>query len=377
MTTALPAPPLAPTAVTALAARHARTAEEAARLHPDVVDALPAAGFARHFVPRRWGGRAGGFTELVNAVAAVGEACASTAWCCALLAGHARLAAHLPERAQAELWADSPDTAIAAAVVPPAGRLTRVPGGWRQTGRGGVGWGGGHAVSLRVATRVVNPARAPPDPLRVRPPPVVRVHHTWDSVGLRGTGSHSVGAEDVFVPEHRSCLRDALMTGVREPDAAPCHRVPYPLVAALLFCAPALGAARGALDAWTALTEERGASADPGIQRTLARCSGDIDAAALLLESAAQRADRAALTPPAAFEPETAARNQRDASRAAELLTDAVEHLFRTAGARALTRSNPLQRAWRDIHAVTAHATLQPGPAATAYAGTVFPQANA
>ncbi|MCZ0988416.1 acyl-CoA dehydrogenase family protein [Streptomyces diastatochromogenes] len=114
-----------------------------------------------------------------------------------------------------------------------------------------------------------------------------------------------------------------------------------PLVAALLFCAPALGAARGALDAWTALAEERGASADPGMQRTLARCSGDIDAAALLLESAAQRADRAALTPPAAFEPETAARNQRDASRAAELLTDAVEHLFRTAGARALTRSNP------------------------------------
>ncbi|MCZ0988415.1 hypothetical protein O1M54_26815 [Streptomyces diastatochromogenes] len=29
------------------------------------------------------------------------------------------------------------------------------------------------------------------------------------------------------------------------------------------------------------------------------------------------------------------------------------------------------------MHAVTAHATLQPGPAATAYAGTVFPQANA
>ncbi|MFE1309290.1 acyl-CoA dehydrogenase family protein [Streptomyces sp. NPDC058755] len=380
MTTALPAPPLAPTAVTAvtaLAARHARATEEAANLHPDVVDALPAAGFARHFVPRRWGGRAGGFTELVTAVAAVGEACASTAWCCALLAGHARLAAHLPEEAQAELWADSPDTAIAAAVVPPAGRLTRVPGGWRLTGRWAFASGVEHADWILLATLDEQPAGPPAYRILLLPRRDVRVHRTWDSVGLRGTGSHSVGVEDVFVPEHRSCLRDALMTGVREPEAAPCHRVPYPLVAALLFCAPALGTARGALDAWTALTQERGAAADAGIQRTLARCSGDIDAAALLLESAAQRADRAALTPPAAFEPETAARNQRDASRATDLLTDAVEHLFRTAGARALIRSSPLQRAWRDIHAVAAHATLQPGPAATAYATTVFPQDNA
>ena len=54
-----------------------------------------------------------------------------------------------------------------------------------------------------------------------------------------------------------------------------------------------------------------------------------------------------------------------------------MEHLFRTAGARALARSNPLQRAWRDIHAVTAHATRPPGPAATADAGTVFPRDDA
>ncbi|MEV6481665.1 hypothetical protein [Streptomyces sp. NPDC051576] len=370
--TALPTPTLAPSTLTAPAARHARATEEAARLHPDVVAALPAAGFARHFVPRRWGGRAGGFTELVHAVAAVGEACASTAWCCALLAGHARLAAHLPERAQAELWADSPDTAMAAAVVPPSGRLTPAPGGWRLTGRWQWASGVEHADWILLATLEDQPAGPPAYRVLLLPHRDIRVHRTWDSVGLRGTGSHTVTADDVFVPEHRSCLRDALMTGVTEADAAPCHRVPYTLVAPLLFCAPALGAARGALDAWTALTRERGASA--GAQLTLARCSAEIDAGALLLETAAQRADRAALTPPAAFEPETVARNQRDASVAADLLTGAVERLFRTAGVRALAQDSPLQRAWRDIHAVAGHATLQPGPAAEAYAATVFSQ---
>ncbi|MER6073510.1 hypothetical protein ABT187_32645 [Streptomyces sp. NPDC001817] len=406
MTTALPAlptlpsgHPLAPTAVSGLAARHARDAEEAARLHPEVVAALPAAGFARHFVPRRWGGRAGGCTELVNAVAAVGEACASTAWCCALLAGHGRLAAHLPEAAQAELWADSPDTPIAAAVVPPAGRLTRVPGGWRLTGRWSFASGVEHADWILLATLDESPGKTPgntpdeildtslaerpagqaaaPDGQPATPPPAyrilllpradVRVHRTWDSVGLRGTGSHSVSVEEAFVPEHRSCLRDTLMTGVPEADAAPCHRVPYTLVAALLFCAPGLGAARGALDAWTASARERGGPGDAGVQQTYARCSGEIDAAALLLQAAAQRADRAALTPAAAFEPGTAARNQRDASLAAGMLTGAVEQLFRTAGSRALDRSNPLQRAWRDLHAVAAHGALQPGPAAASF----------
>ncbi|MCZ0980736.1 hypothetical protein O1L60_21910 [Streptomyces diastatochromogenes] len=49
----------------------------------------------------------------------------------------------------------------------------------------------------------------------------VRVRETWDAVGLRATGSHSVIAEAVFVPEHRTFLREALVTGVADADAAP------------------------------------------------------------------------------------------------------------------------------------------------------------
>ncbi|MZD07179.1 hypothetical protein GTW43_19110 [Streptomyces sp. SID5785] len=377
MTTAPPAPSFALESACALAARHARAAEESACLHPDVVAALPETGFARHFVPRRWGGAAGDFADAVHAVATVGESCASTAWCCALLAAHARLAAHLPEEAQAELWARSPDTAIAAAVVPPSGRLTRVSGGWLLTGRWSFASGVEHADWILLAVLDEGPVGPPGHRILLLPRRDVRVNRTWDSVGLSATGSHEVEVEGAFVPEHRSCLRDVLMAGVGGPDAAPCHQVPYPLVAALLFCAPALGAARAALDAWVALAGARGGAADPAVRQTLAACSGDIDAAALLLEAAAQRADRAARVPRAAFAPEEAARNQRDASRAAALSADAVSRLFRSAGARALMRSNPLQRAWRDVHAVAAHATLQPGVAAASYARTVFAQVGA
>src|SRR5207253_3047367 len=47
--------------VGALAARHAPDADTDRRLRPEVVEAVVDAGFPGHFVPTRWGGRAGTF----------------------------------------------------------------------------------------------------------------------------------------------------------------------------------------------------------------------------------------------------------------------------------------------------------------------------
>ncbi|WP_052499241.1 acyl-CoA dehydrogenase family protein [Streptomyces vietnamensis] len=360
-------------ALPAVAALHAEEAERTGRLHPEVVGAMTVAGLARHFVPRRWGGTAGGFAELLDTVAGVGSACASTAWCAVLLAAHGRLAAHLPAEGQRELWGDSPDVRVAAAIVPPAGRLVPAPGGWTLSGEWGFASGVEHVDWVLLASLDHSGGGAPAYRVLAVPREAVRIRETWDAVGLRATGSHSVTVDGVFVPEHRAFLREALVTGVADADAAPCHRVPYQLVAALLFAAPALGAARGALEAWTLLVgspplpDGRPLADEPTVQQTLARCSAEIDAARLLLEAAAARADglRAG--------PADAALNQRDAALAVDLLTGAVERLMRTGGARGLIAGGGLERAWRDIHAIAAHAALQPAPAAAAYAATVFP----
>ncbi|MFE7603319.1 acyl-CoA dehydrogenase family protein [Streptomyces sp. NPDC057494] len=459
----------------AAAARHAEEAERTGRLHPEVVAAMTAAGLARHFVPRRWGGTAGGFAELLGTVAGIGTACASTAWCAVLLASHGRLAAHLPAEGQRDLWGDSPDVRVAAAIVPPAGRLVRVPGGWRVSGEWAFASGVEHADWVLLASLDHSGGGAPAYRVLAVPRERVGVRETWDAVGLRATGSHTVTADGVFVPERRTFVREALVAGVADADAAPCHRVPYQLVAALLFAAPALGAARGALDAWTRLVgprrlpDGRPLAEDPTVQQTLARCSAEMEAARLLLEAAAARADGAApalaatgradrpaqggagrpaghlagaahgggpasggaggprsggaggsavhqsdaaraegsalggagrqvvaradgsapvradglapLSPddgPAPSSPVVAAAlNQRDVAVAVDLLTGAVERLMRTGGARGIQAGGGLERAWRDIHAIAAHAALQPGPAAAAYAATVFPPASA
>ncbi|MEV7566211.1 acyl-CoA dehydrogenase family protein [Streptomyces tanashiensis] len=370
--------PLAAAHLRAAAARHAEEAERTGRLHPEVLGAMTAAGLARHFVPRRWGGTAGRFAELLDTVAGVGAACASTAWCAVLLAAHGRLAAHLPSEGQRDLWGDSPDVRVAAAIVPPAGRLVRAPGGWSLSGEWAFASGVEDADWVLLASLDHSGGGAPAYRVLAVPREEVGVHGGWDAVGLRATGSHAVTIDGVFVPEHRTFLREALVAGVTGADAAPCHRVPYQLVAGLLFAVPALGAARGALDAWTGLVgprrlpDGRPLTGDPAVQQTLARCSAEIDAARLLLEAAAARADDVAGA--AVGRRDTAAAlNQRDAAVAVDLLAGAVERLMRTGGARGLLAGGGLERAWRDIHAIAAHAALQPAPAAAAYAATVFP----
>lgn len=357
-------------------ARYARESEQARTLHPAVADALTQAGFARHFVPAEFGGTTGTFTELLESVARVGEGCTSTAWCAALQAAHGRLAAHLPHRGQADLWGAGADIPIAAAVVPPAGELTAVPGGYRLTGRWSFASGVDHAHWILLA------APEPGDDghrqrILAVPRADISILDTWHNSGLRGTGSHSVTVVDAFVPEHRTVARDALATGRDGEGVARCHRIPYTLVASLIFAAPALGAARGALRAWTALAAGRTSAGggryleDAVAQQVLARSATEVDAAHLLLRRAAERADQAPLDNlPVAL-------NMRDASVAVEMLVGAVERLFRNGGARAQADGEPLQRFWRDVHALAGHGALQLPPAAAAYGQWVTAQTAA
>src|SRR4051812_11198196 len=77
------------------AGRGAVAADRDRHLAPVVVTALQEAGFARHFVPRRWGGVEGGFADLISTTALVAGQCPSAAWCGMLFAAHGRYAARL------------------------------------------------------------------------------------------------------------------------------------------------------------------------------------------------------------------------------------------------------------------------------------------
>lgn len=345
------------------ATRHAGLVDVARRLPRESVAALVEAGFPRHFVPGRWAGGDGRFAPLVEAAINVGESCPATAWCATLFAAHGRIAAYLPERAQQEIWGPGPDTLISASVMPPAGRTTPVPGGWLLRGEWGLASGVDFADWVLLASAV---PEGDGQTVRIFAVPAVDclVQDTWRAVGLRGTGTNTVVLDDTLVPAHRSVALPALLDTQRAGQAC-CHNVPYPLVAAVMFAAPVVGAALGTVADWVCTGGAR-LSSDPDARQALARSASEVSAARLLLREAADRADRGMV------DARTVARNRCDAAVAAELCVSAVDRLFAARGGQAMAEDDPVQRRWRDVHTAVSHGALRFAPAADAYARVVL-----
>ncbi|MFD9904230.1 acyl-CoA dehydrogenase family protein [Streptomyces sp. NPDC059063] len=346
--------------VAKLAGAQATQTDAERRVSPELMREVVAAGFARWLVPTRWGGAEGSYAELTSAITRIGEECASTAWLASLSAYSARYAVCLPEQAQADIWSDTPDT-LMVAVIKPLGTAVAVDGGFRLSGS----WSYVSGVEFSDWALLTGPAPGPKSggqPMRLFAVPRqdYTFEDTWNSLGMRGTGSHTLLLDDVFVPEHRVCLREDAMRGVVAGAARP--PVPNVAVNGQTFVAPVLGAARGALAVATQLiaiapTGPR-AAAGQAYQVELARAAAEIDAAQLLLERAAAVLDGGAVTP------ELVRRNRRDGAQALGMLVDATDRLTRIGGTRAQEDGHPLQRFWRDVHSVAGHAVMQFEPAA-------------
>ncbi|WP_042383067.1 acyl-CoA dehydrogenase family protein [Streptacidiphilus melanogenes] len=352
------------------AARDLPGIDDRRRIGAETAAAVVEAGFARHFVPQHLGGTAGTFSALLDASAAVGETCLSTAWCATLYAAHGRLASYLPEQGRQQLWERSPDMLISASIMPPQGEAVRERDGWRLRGRWDMASGVDHADWLLLGSRTPG-ADGPEHRIFAVPRADWTALDTWRSLGMRGTGSHAVEVTEAFLPDSLSFTLGSLNRPQPE-GAARCHRVPYLMVGALMFAMPMVGAAQGALDAWRAASVRRAGGGTPGLarraetDRVLAECSVQVDAARMLLERAARRADTADPSPLLAAE------NRRDAAVAVSWCASVADRLFRTAGSRAHREDSALQRHWRDLTTASSHGALAVEAAAVGYADALL-----
>lgn len=350
--------------VAALAARSAAKADARGRLAPEVVRAVLDCGFARHFVPARWGGSQGSFADASHAAALLGRACPSAAWLASLAATLGRIAGYLPAEGQHRLWERGPDALVVGSLLP-LGAARPVPGGWLVSGS----WP--YMSSIEDSHWAIVLARCAP----TAEPRFFAVHRdayrierTWSSLGMRATGSHTLLLDGCTVPARLSFARADLDLGAAAASDLISHTAPLEAVAGLAFVPPILGAAQTAVETWAALIEGRfEAGRLPAAERaaydvTLCRSAGEVRAAELLVDGAARRADAGAWTPLAVAE------NARDAALAADLLTTATERLLRSAGTAVLSDGSQLQRLWRDIHSGASHVILGFSRAAAGYA---------
>ncbi|WP_100497423.1 3-hydroxy-9,10-secoandrosta-1,3,5(10)-triene-9,17-dione monooxygenase oxygenase subunit [Geodermatophilus chilensis] len=348
----------------AIAERAAR-AEEIRRVPQETIAELVDAGVFRMLQPKRYGGSECDPTAFFRVVRAVAGACGSTGWVTSVVGVHPWQLGLFPEGAQDDVWGSDPDTLISSSYAP-VGRLTEVDGGYRLTGRWSFSSGCDHVGWALLGALVVGAHGRPLDFLTVLVPRAdYVVHDVWDVMGLRGTGSNDIEVTGAFVPEHR-VLRNFEHSQLRGPgqrvNPGPLYKMPFGAVFTSAVASPLVGAVQGCYDSYIGAMRDRvrlslggGRFAEDAFaQVAVARVASEIDAAMLQMDRNMSELYRSAVVGEE-IPMELRLRTRRDQVRATERALAAADLLFKTAGGNSLRRGNPIERAWRDVHAGSVH----------------------
>lgn len=341
--------------------------EQAGRLPAPLLAAMTEAGLFRLYLPRVLDGPELdpiAFTRVIEAVARVDGA---TGWNLTVGAVYSALAGFLREDVARMIWAD-PGTVIAG-TINPTGRAVAVPGGYRVSGRWGYGsgilhstWVLGNCVVIEGEEPRRQPDGSPEMRVVLMPRAACIVHDTWHVNGLRGTGSHDYEIADCFVPEERTLV--AFTAAPTQPGTL--YACPFITIFAASIAAPALGIARGAIDALVALAQAK----TPTGARSLLRDRTAVQVAVAQAE-ALVGSGRAFLfetlgalwATMGAGEPVTLAQRAMvriACAHAAISAARAVDLMYEAGGATANYTTSPLERAFRDVHAATQHIAVVP-----------------
>jgi indole-3-acetate monooxygenase len=332
------------------------------RLPREVAEAMADAGLFRMLLSPSIGGGGAQLIDFLRVAEEVARADGSAGWCLVQGALSAtQVAPFLPLAVAREVFGDT--RSILSNGTGPSGRVTATTdgSGYVLTGEWPFASGCGHATWLKGASLAYGadgePVRAPEGGHEVRtflfPARDATLRDVWHVSGLRGTGSNTICVSELFVPAERSvCLAHAAL---REPDRL--AALPYASVAAAGFCAVALGVARGAMDAFVELAAAKTPRGMKGTLREDAVTQSDVaraeaqlrGARAFLFEATADAWEAA---------PHGLTAHQRAALRLAATsgihqAAQVVDVVYHAAGATAIFESQPFERRFRDVHAIT------------------------
>lgn len=360
--------------ITPLLRANAELAERTRRIPPDNLAAMEWHGLFRILVPRRFGGHECGVRTYLDVVAEIARGCGASGWIAFINDATDWLVCQYPEEVQAEVYGSSPDTRVTGIFDATNTQVRAVDGGFLVSGEWGFGSGCHHAQWLALGVRL---SPQPGDEgLVLMPIDKVTIRDTWHVAGMRGTGSDTVVATDVFVPQRHVFPWEVALSGRHaRHGSGTYYGASFVPTVILMAVAPLLGLAQAALDvtlerlgrgkriAYTGYLDSRQAVAT---QMQVAEAATCIHSAFLHMRDWADRLDAAALAR-TDFDYVTRAQIRNDIGHAVRCCRQAADRLLDVQGASAFADANPLQRIWRDLATASRHGILNPDIAREIY----------
>lgn len=348
-------------------AKNALWQEENRVLHDDTIEALTEAGMLKLTLPARYGGYECDTTTLVDVLSelAIGDGAAS--WVTTVWSLSTWLTGLFDDEIQDEVFAPG-DVRISGTFAPSAMGVP-VDGGIVLNGQ----WGFNTAASQSTwnahsAVRIVE--GQDPEPILVLVPNSdLEMVDDWHAAGMRGSGSLSTVAQDVFVPDSRVLpMLPVMMAGQHRSKTnakVKLWNVPFLPWATAVTSAVHYGLARAAYAAFMerlptrkiTYTDYEQQSHAPLTHLQVADAAVRIDEAGFHAHRVAGRVD-GKTDEPWTIEDRVAAR--LDLGLTVQRSREAVEILNTASGASSVMSTVPMQRIARDSQTVSMHAYAHP-----------------
>lgn len=337
------------------------------RLADEVAEALVEAGFCRLFRPRAWGGLELDPLSAFRVIEELSRIDSAAGWNVTQANAMEPMGAWLSPEA-GEVIFSSPDTVLAGSFFPPR-RAVPTDGGYRLSGRCSFN-SNCHAATWICALAniyededsgpVLGDDGHPVTLLTFFPKDEAEIVDNWDTLGMRGTGSHDVAVDDLFVPGERAVVFGPL----GEPNPAhggPLHRL---TIWHSIGCdaVPALGIAQAAIDDFVNLAANKTPSYTGTplkersiVQHRLGEAIATLEAARAYFYGVFRDAWETALSGKR-LDMDARVRIQAACSHVPMAAAEAMDLVHSLLGTSGIRNEKPFARHFRDIHTITQHA---------------------
>jgi alkylation response protein AidB-like acyl-CoA dehydrogenase len=346
------------------------------------IKAIEEAGLFRIMLPRRYGGFDASVRTQIEVSAVLAEACPGTAWVQNLIGACNWLASLLPESSQDEIFKANPKARVAG-VFTPSSQMQRedVDGGLVVSGKWYYASGCLHADwGLVGLTEQDKDGNVIDQFFAFIPMKELTIEDTWHTVGMRGSGSACLVANDVFVPRHRMYSVPKLLawdyaTEFQGKETG--STVAFVPMAVILLAGPQLGMARATLEYVISMASKRAVtytvydrqSDSTAFQMQIAEAAMKIDTAHLHVYRVCddiQRYAKANQFP----DYKTRAHMRCAGAYGIRNALEGLNMLMAAHGSGGFAESSPMQRWWRDANTAAGHAVAMPS-----VAGEIFGKA--